>query len=79
MADSRPGRPLTAVGALTTVGGVLLLVWWVRRIGIDDIRAGFAQVGWGLAWIVLLGGVQVRASRGGVDALDRTALSSALQ
>ncbi len=49
MADSRPGRPLTAVGALTSVGGVLLLVWWVRRIGVDDIRAGFAQVGWGLA------------------------------
>lgn len=58
MADSRPGRPLTAVGALTSVGGVLLLVWWIRRIGIDDIRAGFAQVGWGLALIVLLGGVR---------------------
>jgi len=58
MADSRPGRPLTAVGAITTVLGVLLLVWWIRRIGIDDIRAGFAQVGWGLVWIVLLGGVR---------------------
>jgi hypothetical protein len=58
MPDSRPTRPLTAVGALTTVGGVLLLVWWIRRIGVDDIRAGFAQIGWGLAWIVLLGGVR---------------------
>jgi hypothetical protein len=58
MPDSRPTRPLTKVGALTTVGGVLLLVWWIRRIGVDDIRAGFAQIGWGLAWIVLLGGVR---------------------
>jgi Lysylphosphatidylglycerol synthase TM region len=58
MPDSRPTRPLTAVGALTTVGGVLLLVWWIRRIGVDDIRAGFAQIGWGLGWIVLLGGVR---------------------
>jgi hypothetical protein len=58
MPDSRPRRPLTAVGALTTVGGVLLLVWWIRRIGVDDIRAGFAQIGWGLVWIVLLGGIR---------------------
>jgi hypothetical protein len=58
MPDRRPRRPLTAVGAITAVGGVLLLVWWIRRIGIDDIRAGFAQIGWGLAWIVLLGGVR---------------------
>ena len=58
MPDSRPRRPLTAVGVLSTVGGMLLLVWWIRRIGIDDIRAGFVQIGWGLAWIVLLGGVR---------------------
>jgi Lysylphosphatidylglycerol synthase TM region len=58
MPDSRPRRPLTAVGVLTTAGGVLLLVWWIRRIGVDDIRAGFAQIGWGLAGIVLLGGVR---------------------
>jgi hypothetical protein len=58
MPDSRPRRPLKAVGVLSTVGGMLLLVWWIRRIGIDDIRAGFVQIGWGLAWIVLLGGVR---------------------
>jgi hypothetical protein len=58
MPDSRPRRPLTAVGVLSAAGGVLLLVWWIRRTGVDDIRAGFAQVGWGLAWIVLLGGVR---------------------
>jgi hypothetical protein len=58
MPDSRPRRPLTAVGALTTAGGLLLFVWWIRRIGLDDIRSGFAQIGWGLAGIVLLGGVR---------------------
>jgi hypothetical protein len=58
MPDSRPRRPLTAVGVLTAAAGVVLLVWWIRRIGVDDIRAGFAQIGWGLVWIVLLGGVR---------------------
>ena len=58
MPDSRPPRPLTAVGVLTTAFGLLLFVWWIRRIGLDDIRAGFAQIGWGLAGIVLLGGVR---------------------
>ena len=58
MPDSRPPRPLTAFGVLTTAGGLLLFVWWIRRIGLDDIRAGFAQIGWGLAGIVLLGGVR---------------------
>jgi hypothetical protein len=58
MPDSRPRRPLTAVGVLTTAGGLVLFVWWIRRTGLDDIRAGFAQIGWGLAGIVLLGGVR---------------------
>jgi hypothetical protein len=49
---------LTAVGVLATAGGLLLFVWWIRRIGLADIRAGFAQIGWGLAGIVLLGGVR---------------------
>jgi hypothetical protein len=58
MPDSRPRRPVTAVGVLATAGGLLLFVWWIRRIGLDDIRAGFAQIGWGLAGIVLLGGIR---------------------
>ena len=58
MPDRRPRRPLTAIGVLATIGGLLLFVWWIRRIGLDDIRAGFAQIGWGLAGIVLLGGVR---------------------
>ena len=58
MPGSRPRRPLTAIGVLTTAGGVLLFVWWIHRTGLNDIRAGFAQIGWGLAGIVLLGGLR---------------------
>jgi hypothetical protein len=49
---------LTALGALTTAGGLLLFAWFVRRIGLDEIRNGFVQIGWGLVAIVLLGGVR---------------------
>jgi hypothetical protein len=58
MPDRRPRRPLTAVGALTTAAGLLLFVWWIRRTGLAEIRAGFAQIGWGLAIVVLLGGAR---------------------
>jgi hypothetical protein len=58
MPDRRPRRPLTAVGALTTAAGLLLFVWWIRRTGLGEIRDGFAQIGWGLAVIVLLGGAR---------------------
>jgi hypothetical protein len=51
-------RPSTTVGVLATVGGLLLFVWWIRRIGLDDIRVGFAQIGWWLAGIVALGGLR---------------------
>src|SRR3954451_16713635 len=52
------GRSSTTVGVLATAGGLLLFVWWIRRIGLDDIRAGFAQIGWGLLGIVALGGLR---------------------
>ena len=58
MPDSRPTRPLTAAGAITTACGLILFVWWIRRIGLAEVRTGFAQIGWGLAIIVLLGGVR---------------------
>jgi len=55
---------LTALGVLATVVGLALFVWWIRRIGLDEIRSGFAQIGWGIVAIVLLGGVRfaLRAS-----------------
>jgi len=58
MPDSRHRRPLTAVGALTTTCSLLLFVWWIHRTGLAEIRNGFAQIGWGLAIVVLLGGVR---------------------
>ena len=58
MADSRPRRPLTLAGLLTTTAGLLLFVWWIQRIGFSEILAGFRQIGWGLAIIVVLGGLR---------------------
>ena len=49
---------MTALGVLATAGGLILFVWCIRRIGLDQIRSGFAEIGWGLATIVLLGGVR---------------------
>jgi hypothetical protein len=58
MPDSRHRRPLTTAGGIATACGVLLFVWWIRRIGVAEVLAGFSQIGWGLAVIVLLGGVR---------------------
>jgi lysylphosphatidylglycerol synthase-like protein len=58
MPDSRPRRPLTLAGVLTTAGGVLLFVWWIQRVGLGEIRSGFRQIGWGLLLIVMLGGLR---------------------
>jgi hypothetical protein len=51
-------RSSATVGVLATAGGLLLLVWWIRRVGLDNIRDGFIQIGWGLVAIVALGGVR---------------------
>jgi hypothetical protein len=45
----RPGRAV--VGLATSIGGAALLVWYVRYIGLDAIRAGLAPVG---AWFLLI-------------------------
>ena len=37
---------------------LILFVWCIRRIGLAEIRSGFAQIGWGIVAIVLLGGVR---------------------
>ncbi|MEO7274447.1 MAG: lysylphosphatidylglycerol synthase domain-containing protein [Vicinamibacterales bacterium] len=58
MLESRRRPPLTALGVLATAGGLILFVWCIRRIGLAEVRSGFAQIGWGLVAIVLLGGVR---------------------
>lgn len=64
MSEPRPKPPISVTGALTAVAGSVLLVWLVRRVGTHEIWAGFQRIGWGLTWIVLLGGARfaVRAA-----------------
>lgn len=57
----QPRRQFTAVGLLTAGAGLALFVWLVWRIGPAEIWAGFRQVGWGLGWILLLGGLRFAA------------------
>jgi Lysylphosphatidylglycerol synthase TM region len=51
-------RPLTAVGLLATAAGVALFVWIVRAVGSREVLDGFRQIGWGLAIVVILGGLR---------------------
>jgi lysylphosphatidylglycerol synthase-like protein len=46
------------MGVLTAAGGLALLVWVVRRVGVAEIAADVRQVGWGLAIIVAIGGLR---------------------
>jgi lysylphosphatidylglycerol synthase-like protein len=64
VSEPRPKPPISVRGALTAVAGSVLLVWLVRKVGTHEIWAGFQRIGWGLTWIVLLGGARfaVRAA-----------------
>jgi hypothetical protein len=55
---TRPTRQISAVGLLTAAGGTALFVWLVYRLGPREIWIGFQKIGWGLAWILLLGGLR---------------------
>jgi hypothetical protein len=56
-----PRRQFTAPGLLTALAGLALFAWLVWKIGPAEIWAGFRQVGWGLGWILLLGGLRFAA------------------
>lgn len=56
-----PTRRLTIVRLITGAAGVALFVWLVRQVGTAEILQGFRQIGWGLAVIVLLGGLRFGA------------------
>ena len=43
---------------LTALAGVILFVWFVRRVGADVIWTGLGQVGWGILAIVALAGLR---------------------
>jgi len=52
---------LSLTGVLTAAGGLLLLVWVVRQVGVAQLSADVRQVGWGLAAIVAIGGLRFLA------------------
>ena len=53
-----PRRGVSVTGVLTAAGGLALLVWVVRAVGVAEIAADVRQVGWGLAIVVILGGLR---------------------
>jgi Fe2+ transport system protein FeoA len=61
VSDIRPARHRAAAGLLTAAAGTALLIWFVWKAGPGEIWNGFLKVGWGLAVIVLLGGLRFGA------------------
>jgi hypothetical protein len=55
---------MTATGLLIAAAGTALFVWLVWTVGPAEIWSGFRQIGWGLGWILILGGLRfaVRAA-----------------
>ena len=60
MSDIRPARQITTAGVLTALAGTALFVWLVWRWP-DEIWNGVQRIGWGLIWIVALGGLRFAA------------------
>jgi hypothetical protein len=58
VSPTAPRRQVTVTGLLTAVGGTALFAWLVWRIGPREIWGGFRQIGWGLVWILILGGLR---------------------
>jgi hypothetical protein len=63
VSDTRPKRQITAAGLLTAAAGTALFIWLVQTWP-GEIWTGFQKIGWGLAWIFVLGGLRfaVRAA-----------------
>lgn len=59
--STRPKRQLTATGLLTAAAGTALFIWLVKTVGPREIWSGFQKIGWGLGWILLLGGLRFAA------------------
>jgi Lysylphosphatidylglycerol synthase TM region len=58
---SSPRRPTTATGLLVAAAGTALFVWLVWSVGPAEIWNGCRQIGWGLGWILILGGLRFAA------------------
>ena len=61
MPDSVPKRQITTAGLLTAAAGTVLFAWLVWKVGPGEIWNGFRQIGWGLGWILALGGLRFAA------------------
>jgi hypothetical protein len=49
------------MGLLTAAAGTALFAWLVWSVGPAEIWTGFRQIGWGLIWILILGGLRFAA------------------
>ena len=58
---SSPRRQTTTTGLLVAAAGTALFVWLVWSVGPREIWNGFRQIGWGLGWILILGGLRFAA------------------
>lgn len=61
VSPTAPRRQVTATGLLTAAAGTALFVWLVWSVGPGEIWNGFRQIGWGLGWILALGGLRFAA------------------
>ena len=52
---------MSVTGVLTAAAGLALLVWVVTQVGVAQIVGSIRQVGWGLAIIVVIGGLRFLA------------------
>jgi hypothetical protein len=56
-----PIRQFTVTGLLTAAAGVALFAWLVWSVGPAEVWDAFQKVGWGIGWILLLGGMRFAA------------------
>src|SRR5690242_15901841 len=56
--DTRPRRQMTTSGMLIALAGIALFVWLIYTVGPHEVWVGFQNIGWGLVWIVALGGLR---------------------
>src|SRR6185437_2822249 len=64
VAEPRRKRRISATGVLIALAATVLFIWFVLSAGTHEIWAGFQRIGWGLAWIVLLGGARFAVRAG---------------
>jgi hypothetical protein len=59
--SSVSARRAAITSAVTTAAGLALFAWLVWRVGPAEIWSGLVQIGWGMALLVVLGGLRLGA------------------